>query len=229
MCTHCRHQLGPIDLIPVLSWVGLGGRCRYCHKIISWQYPLTELTMGLVFGLSYAAWPYGLSSGSEIVQFVSWLAIVVLLVAMALYDIKWMILPDKLMWPTLLLALISLSLAVQINGGIDLLSNRLAALAVGTGFFGGLYLYSHGRWIGFGDVKLSIVMALVLGLGKTIVAMALAFYGAVLFVLPLLALKRLKPKQAVPFGPFLIAGTIASNLYGQDLIDWYEATFIHLS
>src|SRR5690606_19684146 len=62
MCVHCHHELAWYDLIPVLSWLTLGGKCRYCHKPIAWQYPLVELATAALFALSYVYWPVNFST-----------------------------------------------------------------------------------------------------------------------------------------------------------------------
>lgn len=222
MCPHCRHQLNAADLVPVLSWLSLGGRCRYCHKPISWQYPTLELATAGLFVLSYWLWPWSLSGAYAVALFGLWLVLLVILTALAVYDLRWMLLPDRLIWAGVLVALIMLVVRLQTEGdALSLLTNHVLGAAVGPVFFGAVYFYSKGRWIGFGDIKLSLLMGILLGLGKTLVALMLASYSALLVVLPLLALKKIKRTQPVPFGPFLILGTIASFLYGNDLIEWY--------
>ncbi len=81
MCPHCKHRLVAIDLVPVLSWLTLGGKCRYCHKSISVQYPLVELATALLFVASYIWWPVPVS-GVQIAIFALWLVLLVGLLAL---------------------------------------------------------------------------------------------------------------------------------------------------
>src|SRR5579884_1106389 len=92
-CPNCGHRLVAADLVPVLSWIALRGRCRYCKKPISAQYPLVELVGGLIFALSYVYWPGGLHTAGAYVLFISWLVTSVGLLALTVYDARWMLLP----------------------------------------------------------------------------------------------------------------------------------------
>src|SRR5581483_4356225 len=93
-CDHCNHVLGPLDLIPLISWLSLGGKCRYCKKPISSHNPLIELATGLWFVLSYVFWPYDLNTSASLVFFICWLAASVGLMALLAYDALWMLLPN---------------------------------------------------------------------------------------------------------------------------------------
>jgi len=224
MCVHCHHELSWADLIPVLSWLFLRGRCRYCHGPISIQYPLVELATGGLFILSYLAWPRELVGPYEAVYFGLWLIASILLVAMAVYDLKWMQLPDKFNWPFVLSGLMGVAVLSQID--ISSVADYLIGLAAAWAFFAGLYFMSKGRWLGGGDVKFALGLGLWLGWPKVVVGLMLAFYSASAVILPLLLLGVLSRRQPVPFGPFLIIGTIFGLLYGQMLIDWYQQTFL---
>ena len=218
-CPHCHHQLAWFDLIPVISWVWLKRRCRYCQKPIHIQYPTVELLAAGLFGLSYHAWPYELITVEAKLYFASWLVALLLMIGLAVYDLRWMILPDKF---TFTLIGVS-SAAVLINGFNEpaLITEATGGAAVAWLFFGALYYGSGGRWLGGGDLKFALSMGLWLGLDHIAVGLALSFYSASAVVIPLLAFKKLKRTQPVPFGPFLILGTIIATLYAQELIDWY--------
>lgn len=224
MCVHCHHTLSWLDLLPVLGWVMLRGRCRYCRRSISAQYPLVELAAAGLFVLSYVAWPRELGGGYEQVYFGIWLSALVLMLALTVYDLRWLSLPDKLNWPFVLTGVTSLAVAGSRDVGFT--AEHLAGMVLAGGFFATLYYGSRGRWLGGGDVKFALGMGAWLGWKLTVVAMLTAFYSASLVILPLLLMKVVKRRQPVPFGPFLIAGTITAMLYGQDLIDWYASTFL---
>lgn len=224
MCPNCHHLLAALDLVPVLSWLWLRGRCRYCRAPVSWQYPLVELITAGLFILSYIAWPRELVGGFEWAYLGLWLIGLVILLALVVYDLRWMQLPDALSYPFMLVSLASVAVLVQIEG-VEVLKEQAQGVLLAWGMFAGLYYFSRGQWLGGGDVKLSVSLGLWLGFTNTIVGLLLAFYSATLVVLPLLLLRRLKRKQAVAFGPFLIAGLIFSFLYGRQLADWYLDLF----
>jgi prepilin signal peptidase PulO-like enzyme (type II secretory pathway) len=225
-CVNCHHQLAGKDLVPVFSWLLLKGRCRYCQKQISWQYPVVELITGLLFMASYQWWPWCLESGLGKFILGFWLIILVFLVALVVYDLRWMLLPDKIVFPLIWLAVIyRVLLAVEQNSPA-ILQDGVWGLVLAFGFFGSLFYVSKGKWIGGGDVKFSIFLGLLLGLSKSLLAIMLAFNLGALVVLPLLMARLITKKQPIPFGPFLIAGTIISQLFGNQIIDWYTSTVL---
>ncbi|MFZ1812597.1 MAG: prepilin peptidase, partial [Candidatus Saccharimonadales bacterium] len=101
-CTHCHHILAWYDLVPVVSYLLLRGRCRYCRKPID-DTPLTELATALLFVISYLAWPYQLATVADWSLVVLWLVLLVGLVALADYDIRWYLLPDVIVFPLIVL------------------------------------------------------------------------------------------------------------------------------
>lgn len=220
MCPECTHKLSSLDLIPVFSWLVLRGKCRYCHKPISAQYPLVELATAILFSLSYIALKP--VSGADWLAFGLWLIELVVLIALAVYDLRWMILPDKLMSTLLALAVLNILLQSALNGSHNVLSSYLWAAVIAGGFFYGLFAGSKGRWMGGGDVKLAFVMGLMLGLRDVLVAMFIGFNSAAIVSIVLIATHKMSRKSLIPFGPFLILGTIFAMLYGGDLFGWYK-------
>jgi len=98
MCPNCQHTLAWYDLVPVVSWLSVAGRCRYCHMPIAVQYPLVELATARLFVLSYHYWPLPIE-GSQLAAFVIWLLLLIGLMALLVYDLRWMLLPNKLVYP----------------------------------------------------------------------------------------------------------------------------------
>ena len=225
MCVHCRHTLSWYDLIPVFSWIALGGKCRYCQRRISFQYPLVELATAAGWVASYTYWPRELAGGHEWVYFGLWLMAMILMVALTVYDIRWMELPDKLVWPFVLSGVLSIAVLAGQEGG-GWVAGHLAGMAMVWTFFAIIYYGSKGRWIGGGDVKFGLGMGAWLGGSLSVVGVLAAFYSASLVILPLLLLRVIKRRQPVPFGPFLILGTIIAMLWGQQLIEWYKDVFL---
>lgn len=219
-CEACHHKLAAIDLIPVLSWAFLGGKCRYCKASISWTNPALEIAMAALFIGSYFFWPLGFDQWQAVTSFIIWLVYLVLLAALFLYDLRWMLLPDKLVWPLIAVGLYDGFLRASLAGSNYLL-HAVLGIAVLAGSYGLLYAISKGKWVGFGDVKLGVFMGAVLGGPGAFLVLMLANIIGFLVVVPGLLTGKLTRKSRVPFGPFLIVAFIIAGLFGQTILDWY--------
>lgn len=228
MCPNCHHVLAWYDLIPFLSWVMLGGRCRYCKKPISWQYPIVELAAAAVFVLSYLCWPGGLHHAGDWMLFVTWIASSVGLLTLLIYDARFMLLPNKILYPTFFIA--AAGRLVYIIGFAprkwhDLLL-WIASIAVASGIFWVLYIASNGKWIGFGDVRLGLITGTVLA--SPAKSFLMIFIGSILgtiFVLPAIITHKKRLTSRLPYGPFLIIAAWVAVLFGNNIINWYKNLF----
>jgi len=221
-CLECGHQLKWYDLIPLVSWLSLKGRCRRCRHSIGLFEPLMEIGLASAFVVSFLFWPFALETPLAIAQFGVWLASLVALTVLVAYDAKWFLLPDKITFTVVGLGLVWLVLRIIEQGEVwpALLSTVGAVGALG-GLYLVLYLVSRGRWIGFGDVKLGLALGLLLGdWALALVALFTANLLGTLIVLPLLAAGKLKRDSHVPFGPLLIVGTLLAFLFGSYAVDW---------
>ncbi|HEV2412431.1 MAG TPA: prepilin peptidase, partial [Candidatus Saccharimonadales bacterium] len=217
-CENCHHHLSVGDLVPVISWVALRGKCRYCHHKISVELPLVELLTGCLFALSWIYWPGTRSGGAFIVDFVFWLVFLVGALILTIYDFKWKLLPDKIVFPLIALALIyRLQAYFFFHGGFGSLESASFGVVIMSGFFGLLYLLSRGKWIGLGDVKLGVFLGLVLGAGYGFVALVMSYYIGALAVTPLLISRRLKTRSVVAFGPYLLISFVITFLFGHHI------------
>jgi prepilin signal peptidase PulO-like enzyme (type II secretory pathway) len=222
-CLHCNYQLRWYDLIPVVSWLTLKGKCRNCRKPIGSFELLIELGMAAFFVLSYVLWPLALGTPLEVAHFILWLVAGVIMGVLFAYDAKWFLLPDKYTWA---LAVVGLAmLAVRIAQGTSFLEVAIQAIgAVGvlSGLYAVLFVVSKGRWIGFGDVKLGIGLGLLLGNWQlALLALFLANLIGCLIVIPLMLVGKLKRNAHVPFGPMLIAGTVSAWFLGLQAVIFY--------
>jgi prepilin signal peptidase PulO-like enzyme (type II secretory pathway) len=224
-CVHCHHKLSALDLVPVFSWLYLRGKCRYCKKPISVQYPLVELAVAVYFVGSYLVWPTTLNSSYEWFHFGLWLIYGVMGAILFVYDFKWQLLPDRIVKPLIALGAVDfVARAIHEHWSFERFFGELIlALAVVAGLYWALYAVSKGAWVGFGDVKLGIFMGLALGWQNALLAMFLANLIGVLVILPGLALGKLTRKSKVPFGPFLLLGFVLAGLFGEELIRLYFA------
>lgn len=223
-CTHCHHILGPLDLVPVLSWLLLRGKCRYCHKKIE-DTPWVELLLPAFFLVSYYFWPTALE-GRGLIEFSFWLVFLVGFAALALYDLRWYLLPNKIVFPLIGFAIIQIvvvSLYIRTPG--VMVGAALGATAV-AGTFYLIFQASRGTWIGGGDVKLGIVLGILAGgFLDGILLLFIASVFGVFAALPAILKGKAHRKMLLPFGPFLILGLIVVKLCGAGIINWYGGLF----
>lgn len=222
MCTNCRHKLSAKDLLPVLSWLALRGKCRYCQRPIHWQYPAVEISMALLLVYSYLLWPYPWDA-EGIFRFVIWVPMLTVLLSLFIYDLRWMLLPDKLNALFFGLSAVQvLAVAFIFQGGASsLISSLVATIPLGI-FFYVLFQLSDGKWIGGGDVKLGFGLGLLAGnITLSLLILLLASVIGSLVSIILIAGKGAMGKTKVPFGPFLITAAVIVQLYGWEIINWY--------
>ncbi len=224
-CLHCQRQLAWYDLLPLVSWLSTRGKCRYCHKPIGWFEPLIELGLAAFFVLSFTLWPLPLDSPLMIAQFVLWLVSGVLLAILFAYDLKWFLLPDQIM--ILLYATSAVFAGIALYQADDLtisVLNLVGAVGVLSGIYFLLWLASKGGWIGFGDVKLGLVLGLLLGDWQTaFLGLFLANLIGCLIVIPGLVSGKLSRSTHVPFGPMLIGGCVIAFIFSGQIIGWYTS------
>lgn len=225
MCPNCKHELAWYDLIPLFSWLFLSGKCRYCKKPISIQYPLVELFMAIVFIVSYLAWPLGTDNLEGQLSLAVWLIASVGLMALAVYDYKWMQLPTIISF-SLIIFTVAARLAYIVfyeqNPG-EALVEWVLAVVISSGLFFLLYIISKGKWIGDGDITLGVILGTLLATPMlSFLMIFLASVLAIIFSAPELMKSKNKLKKQIPYGPFLIMATFLVLLWGQELIDWYK-------
>jgi leader peptidase (prepilin peptidase) / N-methyltransferase len=225
MCPHCGHELAAKDLVPVLSWFWLRGKCRYCSARIP-DSPVVELLAGLLCAVSYMAWPYGFH-GFELFRFALWLVFMVGFVALAVYDVRWFMLPNKIVFPLIYLAAVQIIVAIFWQRSLSEAWMPLAGAAVIFGLFWILYQVSQGGWIGGGDVKLALVLGMLAG--TPLRALTVIFFASLfgtLMSIPQLIKGKKGLAQRIPFGPSLLLGTIVVVLWGDHIANWYQSLAI---
>lgn len=225
MCSYCHHELAVKDLIPLFSWLWLRGKCRYCHKSIQ-DNPLVEVMLPILFVVSYLAWPLELH-GLGLYQFIFWLIFLVGFIALAVYDLRWYLLPDRIVFPLIGLAVVELAgRFLWYDAPLSVLGGAGWGVLIASGLFYVLYSISDGKWIGGGDVKLGIVLGLLAGDGLH--AMLLLFIASLLgtaVALPQLVVGKAGRATKLPFGPYLLAATFIVVLFGDWLITGYYSLF----
>ncbi len=212
MCPKCKHPLSWRDNIPLLSFVLLSGRCRFCRKPISWQYPVVELATVVVTVIVGFGWLGSLGwLGVLGVLVIAW-AFIVIFFADFLYGL----IPDEME-----VVIVGAALALKISqiGQIGLIgqiwSDGVAGLVSGLAFLA-IVVATRFRGMGLGDVKLAFVMGFLLGFPKVLVAFWFAFILGGVYALFLLGLRRKKIHDTIALGPFLVIGVaIAAGWSGQ--------------
>ena len=209
-CDYCKKILKPFDLIPLLSFLLLWGKCRYCRHRLSRQYPLIEALTGFIFASLYF---YTILSGSgNIGYFIFLILVFCQFLVIYITDLKERIIPDEINL-TLLLTVAIYRLFLTPEPFLPyLVSGFLFSL-----FFLILVFMTKGKGMGIGDVKFAFIMGLFLGYPKILIAFYLAFLtgAAVSLILVIAGKKRMK--STIAFGPFLIAATVVSYIWGQEL------------
>jgi len=212
LCPNCRKPLAWHDLIPIFSFIMLGGRCRNCKKKISWQYPLVELATGILFIIALRV---NLSNDLGTLFLLRDWFIVSVLMVIFVYDLKWGYILDRVTLP-----------AIIVIFGVNILlgeawSNLFLAAAVGAGFFFLQYFLSRGKWVGGGDIRMGALMGFALGWPGVLVSLVIAYLIGAIVSIYLLASKRKKIGSKIALGTFLAAGTLIALFWQEQIIIWY--------
>jgi prepilin signal peptidase PulO-like enzyme (type II secretory pathway) len=237
-CPHCKHLLSWQDLIPVFSFIFLKGKCRYCQKPISLQYPIVEISAGLMFLLIFNQFSIGeedfvlffnfaSTNGSSVFNFLNLIyywTIASFLIVIFVYDLKYYIIPDQVIYPAILVSGIWY-LVSGIFFNLYTLDTIYSAIGAAV-FFLAIVLISRGKWMGVGDIKLAFFMGLVLSWPNILLALFLAFFIGATVGIGLIISNKKTLKSEIPFGPFLVTGTFLALFWGNELISWYQALFL---
>lgn len=222
-CPSCGHGLKWFELVPVISFLLLLGRCRKCGNKISWQYPVVELLTGFVFASLFIA-----IAPSDLMSYLYYsvfLVVFSIFIVIFIYDLWYKIIPNPLVYTAICLGLvyrISTYYLVPDVSYLDLLSGPII-----FSFFGLIWLLSQGRAIGFGDAKLGLAVGLLLGAASGFSAIILSFWIGAIFSLGFMAVgkcgflnkaKGLTMKSEVPFAPFIILGAWLGLVFSFDIL-----------
>jgi prepilin signal peptidase PulO-like enzyme (type II secretory pathway) len=223
-CEACGHVLSASDMVPVISWLVLRGKCRYCKKPFPKELLFAELLLGIILVLSWVFWPFVLDTVSGIVLFGVWILANIVLSALFWYDLRWYILPNKLIYTLLPLSILytavrGFAAGYSFNNAVLM---PILSVVFLSGLFFVLYALSKGRWIGFGDVRLGYSLGLLIG--TPVLSWLMLFIASILGIiiaLPSLAKGKRKLTSKIPFGPLLIIASILVVLFGQKIADFY--------
>lgn len=216
-CVHCEQQLHAKHLVPILSWLVLGGRCAFCRRSIHIQYPLVEIASMLLLFLAYIRHPFFIQTQvwpAFIFEALMLLTFLVLVV----FDLRWKILPIEPM-------IVAILIALSWNGLSGALpwTSLIGGMVFGAGFLGVQVLLSGGRWMGGGDPWLGALMGAFVGWPAIATALYITYVGGGLVLLILLLLRVVRRGMRIPFAPFLALGTLGALLFGTTIETWVRA------
>ena len=214
-CPECGVAIRWYDLVPILSFVVLYGRCRACGRRISWRYPLVELITVAVFGVLFL-----MAGGAFTFQLFFLWVISAGLIALAGCDLEKFILPDSLIAGLSAFVLVFKA----VTSPSELISMCVTGFLLALGF-GILFLVSRGSWLGLGDVKLAFLVGLILNYPLAIVVVLGAIWSAAIVGVILVAIRRASFKSALPFGTFLAGASVVAITFNNEIIKFSEHLF----
>lgn len=212
-CPYCQHTLRPYELIPVVSYLLQGGKCRRCKAPVSFLYPAVELATGLLFVLA------PLLMGWTLELIIAW-TLISLMVIVFVSDIKYMIIPDKVLLVFAVIFLLE-RIFLPLSPWWDSL------LGAAAGFFLLLFIavISKGG-MGGGDIKLFAVIGLALGTKLVLLTFFFATIFGAVFGLAGMLIGKVEKGKPIPFGPYIALGSLTAYFFGQRILDWYLYSFI---
>ena len=216
-CPHCKHALSAYDNIPVLSWIVLGGRCRYCKAPISWQYPLVELLTALASAV--IAWKFGFGWPLALGLVFTWA-----LIAAAGIDVRTQLLPDQLTLPLLWLGLLISLMPIFVPADSAIIGAAAGYLSLWSVFW--LFKLSTGKeGMGYGDFKLLAALGAWMGVTALLPIVLLSSLIGAIVGGSVLALRGQDRSTPIPFGPFIAAAGWAWFVFGDWMGAWYSRVF----
>lgn len=215
-CPGCSQPLSWRDLLPLISFCLLKGRCRHCRLHISLRYLGGELLTGLTFAFAFFSFPQAFDNFSNFSFFFFTLLLFGVLIFTALYDLFYFEIVDHIMLPAIVIAFFFLF--HPLSPGLE---SGLVGAALIFAFFYLQILVSRGRWLGGGDLRVGVLMGLTLGTQNGIIALILGYLIGSAVSLVLMACTRLKLRSEIPFAPFLCSGTFLAFYYGESIARWY--------
>ncbi|SER67307.1 prepilin peptidase [Salisediminibacterium halotolerans] len=213
-CPHCQRRLSGLDLIPVVSWLLLRGKCRTCGRAISPVYPLTEAVTAFLFAYSYYVFGFSAELAAALI-FVS------LLVIITVSDLYYYVIPDRV----LIFFAVPVAAVRLVIAPLDPWWLAIAGAVIGFSLLYILAVISNGG-MGGGDIKLYAVIGPVLGVTGTLLSLFFAALIGLTVSLVFLG-RKMTRKTAVPFGPFIACGALIAYFWGEQFLVFYLETFLY--
>ncbi len=222
-CAFCKKTLTWLELIPLVSFLIQKGKCRHCKKSFSSRYFIIESLTGLLFVLAWLR--FGPSNLISYVSFFNILFALAVFVIVFIIDLEHYLILDAIIFPaivTVLLIHIIVAILSGMNVGTVLLTQSLVVVGSAIPFFA-VWYFSGGRWMGFGDVKLALLLGVFFGWPQVVVAIMVGVLLGGITSVFLLIFSGKHLKSQIPFGTFLSLGAVFTLFYGQEILNWYLA------
>lgn len=220
-CPECETKLAPLDLVPIVSYLTLRGKCRYCSKEISYMYPLLEILAGFIFVLLFFKFPFADNalhfSGTLLNLYLLYAFYTFILLFTFFFDLHYLKVSDEILLPAILIGLIA-TIAQPLTPHIF---DALIGAGIGIAFFGLQILVSKGTWVGLGDLRVAAFMGVILGWKLMVVALFLSYLMGSVVSLGIVIRKKKFMGVKIPFAPFLVAGTFVTIFFGEAILAWY--------
>lgn len=210
-CEHCKHKLSWYDLIPLMSFLSLRGKCRYCKYTIPFVIPVIEFLTGVLFILSW----FSIQSPSLFSK-IFYLGLISCVIVIFFADVKYQIIPDSIQ-----VAFFVFICAIFLTQGFSIqffINQFLAGIAVMLPILL-IFLITKANGMGFGDVKLAFNMGFFLGIAAGLMALYVAFVVGAIFGILLMVMKKKKLKSSIAFGPFLIIGIVTMFFWQHNIFE----------
>jgi leader peptidase (prepilin peptidase)/N-methyltransferase len=224
-CAMCAAPVKSHEMLPVVGYLAVKGRCGKCKAVVPWQYPATEAAIAILFALFAARIIFAYQLPGFVTPDEYWLLFVrdalttLVLVMVFMFDYRASVIPDRVTIPGMVIVLLC-----NIVLGMPIPELLLGGLLIG-GFFAVQFLISSGRWVGGGDVRMGMLMGFLLGPILGIVALFISYVSGAAIGVLLLAFQRRKMNSHVPFGTFLALATFVCMFFGDKLFNWYLGLF----
>lgn len=236
VCPHCNTKLKARHLIPVFSWIFLKGKCAFCKKKISPSYLIIELTTAALFLLTFLKFNFLVeipsSIGINIInysidwlifeQFLIYIVLFSLLLAILFYDILYQEIPDQFSLPAISLAIVSALII-----GTPEISDMVIGAITFFAFFGIQILISKGEWVGGGDLRMGILIGALFGVKFGLMALVLAYLSGAMVSIILIIIGKAGGKTKIAFAPFLITGILLVIFMGNEIYDFYLSKILY--
>lgn len=220
-CYNCQTRLKPLDLIPILSWISLKGKCRYCGIKVSSRYAKVELLTGILFALTYIVFGFNFKT-------IYYMILISLLIIITFIDIDHYIIPDEIIILGSVLAII-----VNLTGyEVSFIDGIKGAIFAGGGVLLVTLLIEFivkKEVMGGGDIKLYAMLGLFLGTKLALLTILLSIYVGGVYGVIFIINNKIKKKEfssMIPFGPFISIAAIIAMFYGNNIIDFYINSFL---
>jgi prepilin signal peptidase PulO-like enzyme (type II secretory pathway) len=230
-CPKCKKQIPLKNLIPLISYILIKGKCQTCSKKISFFYPIIEFVTGFLFAISLpllkmkAINPIifdaqGINFNFDLGIFIFLLFCLTILIFIFFYDILFYSIDDRVLVPAIIIIFAFIAIINQQNIFPDFKSAIIGAL-IPTIFFGIQILISKGKWLGSGDLRIGVIMGLILGFPNIIIGLFISYLLGSLLGLIIYIKKGYIKNIKIPFGPFLTTSTFITLFFGDQIINWY--------